>query len=242
MKTEKNTRESETFTKNVNDAMKWFQSSNATMIDAYTKQMEFATDICNKALNTATEFWNPAFDQSLKYDFKNTLDVQKKMMEIVQKNIQSISDVSKSTLGQIIELGKKNNSADLSKETFKKIFDSFTKQADAITSFNENYFESINKQFGDAKKLNTPFIENLKKEFEANIELSKKELDVIIDSYKKLAKPSMEANMKMMDEMNSQMNSAINTNMKLWSELINHLSSNGSHKTNGTKKHTTSTK
>jgi len=264
MKTEKNFDETETIRKNVNDAMKWFQNTNAIVIEAYTKQMEFAADLCNKSLNTAAELWNPAFDKSFKPDFKSTLEMQEKLISIVRSNIENIIAASKTTMNQIIELGKQHDTAEYSKETMKKIIESYSKQAEAITSFNQKYFDSIKKQFNAAKDAGAPFLENIKKEFETNLALSKKELETIIASYKKLANPTLEANKKMMNEMNAQMSNAINNNIKLWSELINHLphyakgakahgtthhdaSSNGHasgehHKHNGVKTHTTTIK
>jgi ribosomal protein S17E len=247
MTTEKFTEATEAFKKNVNDTMKWLQGTTATILETQNKQMKSASDIYNKAMNTAFAGIN-------KDNFSSSFGVSEKVAELLQKNIDTITNMSKATMKTAMDFGKQASSDTFSKESTTKIIESYKKQVEEIVAFNKKSFETWTKQFDTTKASSAELAEKFKKEFESTAASSKEKIQSIIDSYSKVAKPTVETSKEMFDKLNSQMNDNFNTNLKFWSELTNAYSTknfetknvaeffknNAFNKSNGTqKKHTT---
>jgi hypothetical protein len=201
----------ETFTKNVNETMKWLQETTATILETQSKQMKSASDIYNKAVHATLENMNTT-------NFTNTFWISETVVEILQKNIEVISNLSKSTMKTAWEFGKQTQTDTYSKETVSKIVDAYKKQVEEISTFNKNSFETLNKQFADTTTW-TPWAEKFKKEFEASVETSKGKVKEIVDTYNKIATPSVEANKELFNKLNKQITSSVNDNLKQWSEF-----------------------
>lgn len=250
MTTEKFTEAAETFKKNVNDTMKWLQDTTSTIIETQNKQIKSASDIYNKAMNTAFAGIN-------KDNFNSSFGVSEKVAEILQKNIDTISNMSKAALKTAMDFGKQAGSETFSKESTTKIIESYKKQVEEITAFNKKTFESLTAQFDATKTSSAELAEKFKKEFDATVAASKEKIQSIIDSYSKVAKPTVETNKELFNKLNDQMNANFNTNLKFWSDLTSaygaksfdtknvadFFKNNPFNTTNGTqKKHETSVK
>jgi len=214
MATEKFSEATETFKKSVNDTMKWLQDTTATIIETQNKQMKSASEMYSKAMSSTLEGIN-------KDNFKNSFGWSETVVEILKKNIETISDMSKASMKTAMEFGKQNGSETFSKEKVATIIESYKKQVEEIIAFNKKSFDNITKQFETTKTSFTPLAEKFKKEFESTIASSKEKIQSIIDSYSKIANPSVEANKDIFNKLKDQMNANFNTNLKFWSELTN---------------------
>lgn len=220
MTTEKIKETAETFEKNVNNTVKWLQDITSTIIETQNKQMKSASDMYNKAINTTLGGIN-------KDNFNSSFGLSETMVEVLQKNIESISNMSKAAIKTAMDFGKQTSSETFSKEKMTSIIESYKKQAEEITSWNKKSFETFTKQFDTTKASLTPWTEKFKNEFEANVQSSKEKTKSIVDSYKKLATPSIEANKELFNKLNSQITDSVNANLKLWSELMSKYGTKG---------------
>lgn len=213
MTTENFTTAAETFTKNVNDTMKWLQETTATILETQTQQMKSASDIYNKAVTATLENMNTS-------NFTGSFRMSETVLEIMQKNIETISNLSKTTMKTAWEFGKQAETNTYSKETVSKIVEAYKKQVEEISTFNKTSFETLNKQFSDTTAW-TPWAEKFKKEFEASVEASKGKVKEIVDNYNKIATPSVDANKELFNKLNNQITASVNENLKQWSEFTN---------------------
>ena len=186
MTTEKFTDATETFKKNVSETMKWLQDTTATIIETQNKQMKSASDIYNKTMNTAFAGIN-------KDNFSSSFGVSEKVAEILQKNIETITNMSKATMKTAMDFGKQATSETFSKDSTSKIVESYKKQVEEITAFNKKSFESLTKQFDTTNTTTAEWTEKWKNEFETTVATSKEKIQSIVDSYTKLATPSFES-------------------------------------------------
>jgi hypothetical protein len=214
MTTEKFTETAETFKKNVNDSMKWLQDTTATIIETQNKQMKSASEMYSKAITETLEGIN-------KDNFNSSFGWSETVVDILKKNIETISEMSKVSMKTAVEFGKQAGADTFSKEKTAAIIDSYKKQVEEITAFNKNSFDSITKQFELTKTSFAPWAEKFKKEFEAAIASSKEKIQSIIDSYSKVANPSVQTNKEVFNKLNEQINANFNANLKFWSELTN---------------------
>lgn len=211
MTTEKFTAAAETFTKNVNDTMKWLQETTATILETQTQQVKSASEIYNKAVTATIENTK---------NFTGSFWMSETVFEIMQKNIETISNLSKTTMKTAWEFGKQTETNSYSKEAVTKIVEAYKKQVEEIATFNKTSFETLNKQFADTTTW-TPWAEKFKKEFEASVETSKEKVKEIVDNYNKIAAPSVEANKELFNKLNNQITASVNENLKQWSEFTN---------------------
>lgn len=216
MTNEKFTTAADTFTKNVNDTMKWLQEATTTVLETQTKQMKAASDVYNKAMSTAWENLNQD-------NFKNVFGVSETMAGIFQKNIETIANLSKTTMKTAMEFGKQSDTEKFSNETLTKIADAYKTQIEDITSFNKKSFETITKQFTTTTNEAwwTTSSEKFKTELEKTVESSKEKVKETIDWYNKLSTPTLDTNKELFDKLNKQINTGLTDNQKLWSEYMN---------------------
>lgn len=214
MTTEKFTDTAETFKKNVSDTMKWLQDTTATIIETQNKQMKSASEMYSKAINSTLEGIN-------KDNFNTSFGWSETVVEILKKNIETISDMSKASMKTALEFGKQAGAETFSKEKVATIIESYKKQVEEITAFNKKSFDSIAKQFETTKTSFAPWAEKFKTEFETTIASSKEKLQSIIDSYSKVSTPSAQNNKEVFNKINEQMNANFNASLKFWSELTN---------------------
>jgi hypothetical protein len=211
MTTEKFTTAAETFTKNVNDTMKWLQETTATILETQSKQIKSASEIYNKAVTASWE--------NINTNNFNSFWMPGTVFEIMQKNIETISNLSKASMKSAWEFGKQTET-NSSKEAITKIVDAYKKQVEEIAVFNQQSFETLNKQFADTTTW-TPWAEKFKKEFETSVETSKVKVKEIVDAYNKIATPSVESNKELFNNLNKQITASVNENLKQWSEFTN---------------------
>lgn len=216
MTTKDFTKNAEGFTKNVNQAMKWFQDSTATMLETQSKQMEFATEMFSKTMKKS-------FDELNKGKLNNSFVLPEKMLEMMRKNMENITTISETTMKSMMEFGKQTESIKYSEEMLKTITDTFNKQVDVILDLNTQSFDVLKKQFETSKIEFSPLFETSKKEFEANIASSKKIMKEMIGSYTKLNEPTIEAQQKLIDELTKKMSTLTSNNVKFWSVLMEGL-------------------
>lgn len=220
MTTEKNfTEATETFKKNVTDSMKWFQDTTATIIETQNKQMKLASEMYSKAINATIEGVN-------KDNFNTSFGWSETIVELLKKNILTITEMSKSSMKTAADFGKQASSENFSKETASKLIETYKKQAEEIAAWNKKSFETLTSQFETTKTSYTPFVEKYKKEYEATFVKSKDKVQSIVDTYSKFANPSVESNKELFSKLNSQMNDNFNTNLKFWSDLTSEYNLN----------------
>ena len=220
MTTEKNfTEATETFKKNVTDSMKWFQDTTATIIETHNKQMKLASEMYSKAINATIAGVN-------KDNFNTSFGWSETIVELLKKNILTITEMSKSSMKTAADFGKQASSENFSKETASKLIETYKKQAEEIAAWNKKSFETLTSQFETTKTSYTPFVEKYKKEYEATFVKSKDKVQSIVDTYSKFANPSVESNKELFSKLNSQMNDNFNTNLKFWSDLTSEYNLN----------------
>lgn len=226
MTTENNfTATAETFKDNVTKSMKWMQDANAKLVETQKQQMKTVTDLFSKS-STGSQFGV----NNLNAPFG---DSSKAINEIVQKNIETITNFMKTTLKPVTDLTKLDKDA-LTNEA-KKQFDTLTQQAADLAIVNQTNLDTVLKQIETTSKSFTPLNEQYKKEIEKAVESSKETLQTIVESYTTFAAPSMEANKETLDKLTEQLKSSVNANVKFWSDLMNPTSATTTEKTAETK-------
>lgn len=219
MTNEKFTTAAETFTKNVNDTMKWLQDATATVLETQTKQVKAASEVYNKVITTAWANLNTD-------NYKTVWGISETMMEIYQKNIETITNLYKTSMKTAWEYGKQTDAEKFSKETLTKIADAYKTQLEDITSFNKKSFETLSKQFATSttEAWWTSSSEKFKTELEKTVATSKEKVKETIDWYNKLVTPSLDTNKELFEKLNSQINTGLTENQKLWSDYMNSYS------------------
>lgn len=204
----------ETFTKNVNDTMKWLQETTATVLENQSKQMKSASEMYNKTIKSTWETMTNS-------NFEASLWISEAVAEMAQKNFDFISNFSKSTMQTVWEFSKEANTETYSKETIAKVIDTYKKQLEQISTFNKGTFETLNKQFANTANWSTwtAWAEKFEKEFETSVATSKEKVKEIVDSYTKLNTPSYEVSKDFFNKLNQQVTSSVNENVKQWSEF-----------------------
>lgn len=214
MSTKNHKEGAEEMNKDVENAMKWFQDTTSAIMETQNKQMEFANDMYSQMVNN--------YLGEIKMDsFDTSFDLPKKMMDKMQKNTESFIETAKTGMKTFMDYSKQTDSMNFSKDILKTMTENFNNQLDLITKVNKNSFDALSKQFNSSKTTFTPAFEKSKKEIEANFKKSKEAMQEIVDSYSKLKTPSIEANKKMLDDLNKNMNAMAQNNFKLWTELLN---------------------
>lgn len=205
----------ETFTKNVNDTFKWLQETTATVLENQSKQFKSASELYTKAFQSSLE-------NVTANNYTTTAWFSEVVTELVQKNIEFITNYSKSTLTTVWDFTKQTGADNYSTETVAKVIDTYKKQIEEISSFNKKTFETLNKQFADTTAYTTvwtPWVEKFQKEFEASVETSKSKVKDIVDNYSKIATPSFEVNKELFNKLNQQVTTSVNENLKQWNEF-----------------------
>lgn len=229
MTTENNfTATTETIKENVAKGTKWMQEASAKLIEIQKQQIKTAADMFNKNSSTsqfggANNFNNP-FGESAKA-----------MTDLFQKNIETVTNLMKTTLKPVTDFSKFSDKDALTNE-MKKQFETLNQQVSDLVLVNQTNLDTILKQFDTTTKTFTPLNEQYKKEIEKTVEASKETMQSIIDSYSNLAAPSMEANKETFEKMNEQIKTSINANVKFWSDLLNNQTAATSAKTSPEKK------
>lgn len=205
----------ETFTKNVNDTFKWLQETTATVLENQSKQFKTASELYTKAFQSS---WENATTNN----YATTAWFSEVVTGLVQKNVEFITNYSKSTLNTVWEYTKQTGTENYTNETVAKVIDTYKKQIEEIASFNKTTFETLNKQFANTTVYNTvwtPWVEKFQKEFETSVATSKQKVTEIVDTYKKVATPSFETNKELFGKLNQQVTESVNNNLKQWNEF-----------------------
>lgn len=213
MTTEKFTNAAETFTKNVNDTMKWLQNTTATVFETQAQQMKSASEMYNKVVTSA-------IDNIQTFNWSNSAWISETVAEIFQKNVEAINNLSKTTLKTAWEFGQQAETEKYTKEAMTKIADAYKKQIEEISAYNKKSFEKINTQFAGNETWST-WTEKFKTEFENTVETSKTKVKEIVETYNKVSNPTVESNKEFFNTLNTQLTSSVNENIKLWSEFTN---------------------
>jgi len=193
-----------------NNSIKLFQNANAAITETQNKQMKAASDIYNKMVN------------SIQGDGKFDMDLGasgKSIMDTMQKNMENFSNISKSTLKTLTDLGKQADTESVSKD-MKQIFDIYNKQVEELTKLNQQSFDALVKQFDASKSSFSPLTENFKKELDTVLDSSKETIQNTLNSYTKFVTSSVEANKEVFDKLVGQMNDGISANLKVWKDLM----------------------
>lgn len=229
MTTENNfTATAETIKENVAKGTKWMQDANTKLIEMQKQQIKTVADMFNKKGSTSqfggvNNFNNP-FGESTKA-----------ISTILQKNMETFTDLMKTTLKPLTDLTKFADKDALTKE-MKKQFETLNQQLADLAIVNQNNLDTVLKEFDTTTKTFTPLNAQYKKEIEKTIESSKETLQSIIDSYSNLTAPSMEANKETFEKMNEQIKTSVNANIKFWSDLLNNQTEAATVKTTPEKK------
>ncbi len=212
MTTETKFREaSETFNENVTNGIKWMQDTTNKLIETQKQQMKTATDMFNNMFAV-----NPSNSSN---NFNNSFGVSSKaMMEIYQKNMESINNLLRTTGKPITEYVKFTDKETFSKEMDKQV-ESFFKQMKELTLLNQTNFNSIQKQVDSTTKSFTPLMEQFGKELENSAKSSMETLQTIMDANNDFATPSIEAGKEAFEKIKDQMKTNLDASIKFWSDL-----------------------
>ncbi|MFI5150157.1 MAG: hypothetical protein ACHQRM_10530 [Bacteroidia bacterium] len=212
MSSEKINETNELFRKQLENSMKMFQESAASVAQAYGKQAELVSNLYSRALETSLGL--------NKGGVSNTSEVAEKMNELMHKSMENFSRLSKTSMDTILEYGKQNGNVSFSKEKMNAIVKNYTEQAEGISQMNKKYLESVNKQFGTVKESISPLLARVKDEVEHNFKTSKESISTLSESFGKSFEESAESSKEFMTELNARMNTMITNNMKIWSDLF----------------------
>jgi hypothetical protein len=215
MSSDKINETNELFRKQVENSMKIFQESAASVAQAYGKQAELVSNLYSRALETSLGL--------NKGGVSNSSQVAEKMNELMQKSMDNFSRLSKTSMDTILEYGKQHGNGSFSKEKLHSIVKNYTEQAEAISQMNKKYLESVNKQFSTVKSSISPLLARVKKDVEHNYETSKESMASLSDTFGKTYEETTESSKEFMSELNTRMNSMITNNMKIWSDLFSAL-------------------
>ncbi len=214
MKTENNfTATAETIKENLAKGTKWMQDASAKLIETQKQQMKTATDMFNKSLATSQVDGTNNLNNSFAAPTKAIAD-------LFQKNIETVTNLLKTTLKPVTEFSKISDKESLTKEIEKQV-ESLNKQVADLTILNQTNLDKILKQSDTTTKSFTPLNEQFKKELEKAVASSKETMQTIVESYTAFAAPSMEANKETFEKLNEQIKTTINANIKFWSDLMN---------------------
>jgi|GEM_PF-2584592 hypothetical protein len=218
MSSDKINETNELFRKQVENSMKIFQESAASVAQAYGKQAELVSNLYSRTLETSLGL--------NKGGAGNASQIAEKMNDLMQKSMDNFSRLSKTSMDSILEYGKQNgNNGAFSKEKLSSIVHNYTEQAEAISQMNKKYLESVNKQFSTVKSSISPLLDRVKKEVEHNFTTSKESMSSLSDTFGKTYQETTESSKEFMTELNSRMNTMITNNMKIWSDLFTALES-----------------
>jgi uncharacterized protein YeaO (DUF488 family) len=193
--------------------MQWMQDANAKFVETQKQQIKTATEMFNKSIsasqvNDANNF-NDIFGSS-----------SKALVDLVQKNVETTTNLLKTTLKPVTEFSKFSDKDSFAKEINKQVETMNQKIAD-LTLANQTNLDLILKQMNSTTNSFNPLEEQFKKELEKTAESTKETVQTIVDSYSSFTAPTMEANKETFDKINEQIKSAFQANVKFWSDLTN---------------------
>jgi len=214
MTTENNfTTATETLKDNVAKGMQWMQDANAKFVETQKQQIKTATEMFNKSF-TASQFKGTN-------NFNDTFGASSKaLVDLVQKNIETATNLLKTTLKPVTEFTKFSDKDSFTKEINKQV-ETMNQQIADLTLTNQSNLDLILKQINSTTNSFNPLAEQFKKELEKTAESTKETMQTIVDSYSSFTAPSMEANKETFDKINEQIKSAVQANVKFWSNLTN---------------------
>lgn len=219
MKTETSkasTIQSETFNEGLNVAKKWFNETNTRMADAYNKQIresfEFFNSLINPMVNRESTGWFPG---------ENITELFTKNSEIFFKNLEKSAEMSQqminSTFTAFNEFNKENGN---SNGTVEAILESYEKQVEQMVEYNKKLFSTIGKEYSasqsDMDTINKKFEQKLKNDFETSRNAVKK----FIETNTTKNGFSLEANTKLVQEINGQIEKVVENNKAFWADIL----------------------
>lgn len=218
MATEKFNSTEETIDRNVSNTTKWLSDATAAIADTYNKQSRHAFDIYNKFMGSALKTDNgDSNPMNVFWGF----DMFRKNIELFQKNIEMISSMTKDMMRTTVNSAtKKNTPAFFQTETKDSIMEAYNKQMKQMADFNRSFFEMFSKQFHTTKIDFDSLSENFQKGMENSFTVSREAIEKILDSYHTQAGLIVEAERKMFQELDHQIDLMTKGSLKFWSDLM----------------------
>ena len=205
----------ETFRKSAEDSMKWFSESAKAITATYNKQLELSSDIYKK-------FMEASLNAGKENNFKPVMELFHKRIELFKTGLEKNSSLFKELIKTSVENFSKSSDGLWSAEKTEMIMKTCRKQLELLTDSHQDYFDMLSKQMKEAnvnidwKKINEKFHNNLNESMEA----SQASIKSILESYKKQADTSSEANKKLLAEINKLIDTSSSTTVAFWKEMM----------------------
>lgn len=205
----------ETFKKNVDNSMKWFEETTTLMVDSFNRQITFGFDIYRKWMDTV-----------LKVD-ENPFKTFEKNFDMFKMNVNKINDLSKDLIKTILDsfsIKNGNNqfksSVELTNQITEAITEAINNQIKLTVEYNEKYFVTVSKQFRDSEVDFVAFSQKLQKMLENNMEVSRESIKTILETYHKQTNSSAEATEKLLNDINNLIDFMNKGTINYWEELM----------------------
>lgn len=219
MKTEKSTDPAGKTYERENNAMKWFTDNTLKMTEMYSKQM-------NQSLEAYNKFFSTSFPIGKTGWMSNEIvsEALKKNTEIFLNNLKTFSDKSQETINNTIstfsDFNKKN---DFSEGSIKNIVNTYEDQILQMIDYNKQLFERLEKELHSKHFDIDALIEKSAKKMKHDFESSRDAVKKFIEAYSTKTDFSLNANKKLVEEINKQIENLVASNKEFWTTTINYF-------------------
>jgi hypothetical protein len=189
-----------------------FTKTTASLIDAYSKQM-----------NTGYEFYKKLAETAQHDGKAKWADMIKESTASYQKAINSTLNLSKEITEKTFSVFSENEWSPLSKKSADAILNIFTKQAEQSRDFGTQFLNSLQKEdvlSTEAFKKQSARFNELMRE---SIKGSESAIKELIAAYNEQASYTQEATKKLMNNIQQQTDSLAKTHAKFTEELMHTL-------------------
>lgn len=226
MKTEKDSNPTGKINELENNAMKWFTDNTLKMTEMYTKQINQSVEAYNKFFNTSFPIgktgWNPN---------ETISDVMKKNAELFLNNLKMFSEKSQETIDNSIStFSDFNKKHDLSEGTIKNIVTTYENQILQMIDYNKQLFGTLEKELHSKHFDVDDLIEKSANKMKHDFETSREAVKKFIETYSTKTDFSLNANKKLIEEINKQIEKLVESNKEFWTNTIKYFEENKAEK------------
>ena len=202
-----------------NNAMKWFTDNTLKMTEMYTKQMNQSVEAYNKFFNTSFPIGKTGWVPN-----ETLSDIIKKNTELFLHNLKTFSEKSQETVNNAIStFSDFNTKNDISGGSIKNIVSTYENQILQMIDYNKQLFETLEKELHSKHFDIDDLIEKSAKKMKHDFETSREAVKKFIDTYGTKTDFSLNANKKLVEEINGQIEKLVESNKEFWTNTINYF-------------------